>query len=91
MTIIDAFDATSDEIIRANQMVDPVDGFPETVIVTYSRVKFDDLLQRYPGEHIATLNTACAPIRIYRVEHKGVSYSAYLSLIGGTSLSWPSK
>ena len=83
MTILNAFDITSEEVIRASQVVNLVDGFPETAIVTYSRVKFDYLLQRYPCEHIATLNTACAPIRIYRVDHEGVSYAVYLSLIGG--------
>jgi len=83
MTILNAFDNTSEEVIRAHQVIDPLDGFPETVVVTYSKSKFDSLLQRYPCEHIATLNTACAPIRIYQVEHEGSSFAAYLSLIGG--------
>jgi uridine phosphorylase len=82
MTILNAHDETSEEVIRANQWIEAIEDFPETVIVTYSRVKFDALLQRYPGDHIATLNTACAPIRIYRVEHEGKSFAVYLSLIG---------
>lgn len=85
MTILNAFDTSSEEIIRASQMVDRVDEFPETAIVTYSRVKFDYLMQRYPSEHIATLNTACAAIPIHRVEHDGASYAVYLSLIGGSA------
>ena len=84
MTIIEAHDATSEEIIRASQMIQPVEGFPETVIVTYSRVKFAYLLETYPCEHIATLNTACAPIRIYRTRYEGESFAVYLSLIGGS-------
>jgi purine-nucleoside phosphorylase len=87
MSIIDAFDDVSDEVIRASQVVAPIEGFPETVIVTYSRVKFDTLLERYPSEHIATLNTACAPVRISRVDHEGGPYAAYLSLIGGPAAS----
>ena len=83
MTILHAFDETSEEIIRASQLVDSIEDFPETVIATYSRVKFDHLLEHYPCDHIATLNMSCAPIRIYRVEHEGASYAAYLSLIGG--------
>lgn len=82
MTILNAFDDTSDEIIRAIQVVTPIENFPETVIVTYSRVKFEYLLEQYRAEQIATINTACAPIRIYRVEHNGHSFAAYLSLIG---------
>lgn len=82
MTILEAFDDTSAEIIRADQWLEPIEGFPETVIVTYSRVKFEYLLQQYPHEYITALNTACAPIPIYRVEHGGRSYAAYLSLIG---------
>lgn len=87
MTILNAFDDTSDEVIRASQVINPVDDFPETVIATYSRVKFDYLLQHYRCDHIATLNTACAPIRIYRIEDEGASYAAYLSLIGGPAAS----
>ena len=83
MTILNAFDDTSEEIIRVSQVVRPIDDFPETVIVTYSRVKFDYLLQHYPCDHLATVNTACAPIPIYRVNVDGESYAAYLSLIGG--------
>jgi uridine phosphorylase len=82
MTILNALDETSEEVIRASQVVEPIDGFPETVIVTYSRVKFDHLLQHYPCDHIATINTACAPIRIYRVDDGGASFAVYLSLIG---------
>ncbi|HEV2065225.1 MAG TPA: nucleoside phosphorylase [Thermomicrobiales bacterium] len=83
MTILDAFDDTSEEVIRASQVVKPIKDFPETITVTYSRSKFDYLLQRYPCHRIVTLNSACAPIPIYRVEADGESYVAYLSLIGG--------
>ena len=87
MTILDAFDDTSEEVIRASQWLDPVPGFPETVVVTYSRVKFEYLLQQYPHDHIATLNTACAAIPIYRIEHDGKPIAAYLSLIGAAAAS----
>ena len=87
MTILNAFDDTSEEVIRASQVVSPIDDFPKTVIATYSRVKFDYLLQHYPCDHIVTLNSACAPIRIYRIEDDGASYAAYLSLIGGPAAS----
>jgi uridine phosphorylase len=87
MTILNAFDNTSEEVIRASQVVDPIDDFPETVITTYSREKFDYLLQHYKCDRIVTLNSACAPIRIYRIEDDGASYAAYLSLIGGPAAS----
>ena len=83
MTILDAFDDTSEEIIRASHVVKPIDDFPETVIVTYSRLKFDYLLRHYSCDRIATLNTACAPVPIYRLEVDGQWYATYLSLIGG--------
>lgn len=87
MTILNAFDDMSEEVIRASQVIDPIGDFPETVIATYSRVKFDYILKHYPSDHIATLNWACAPIRIYRIEDDGASYAAYLSLIGGPAAS----
>ncbi len=83
VTILDAFDNTSEEVIRASQVVKPIDDFPETVVATYSRLKFDYLLQHYHCDRITTLNSAYAPIPIYRVEDEGRSYAAYLSLIGG--------
>lgn len=83
MSILDAFDDTSAEVIRASQVVDPINDFPKTVFATYSRVKFDYLLKHYPCDHIATLNASCGPVEIYRIEHEGASYAAYLCLIGG--------
>ncbi|MGI8484889.1 MAG: nucleoside phosphorylase [Thermomicrobiales bacterium] len=83
MTIVDTFDDMSEEVIRVSHVVKPIDDFPATVIVTYSRLKFEYLLQHYPCDRITTLNSACAPIPIYRVEVDGESYAAYLSLIGG--------
>lgn len=85
MTILNAFDDTSEEIIRASQWLDPVPDFPETVVVTYSRVKFEYLLQHYPHDLVATLNTACAPIPIYRVVCDGKPLAVYLSLIGAAA------
>jgi uridine phosphorylase len=85
MTIMHAFDDASEEVVRASQLVPRLDGFPETVIATYSRHKFDNLITRYPCTEMATLNTACAAIPIYRVEHDGVAYATYLSLIGGAA------
>lgn len=83
MTILNAFDDTSEEIIRVSHVIKPMGDFPETVVVTYSRLKFEYLLQRYPCDRVATLNAACAPIPIYRVVVDGESYATYLSLIGG--------
>ncbi len=87
MTILNAFDDTSEAVIRVSQVVAPIEDFPGTVIATYSMLKFDYLLQHYPCTHIATLNAACGPIRIHRIEHDGASYAAYLSLIGGPAAS----
>jgi uridine phosphorylase len=87
MTIIQAFDDTSEEVLRASQLVAPVEGFPETVIVTYSRVKFQHMLESYPCEQITLINTACAEVRIYRIEYEGAVFSLYLSLIGGSIAS----
>lgn len=85
MTILDAFDEESGEVIRPDQMVRALDGFPETVIVTYSWVRFEQLVQRYPSEQIATLNTSCAPVRIHRLRYEGATVAVYLSLIGGSA------
>ncbi len=83
MTIVNAFDDASEEVIQVRHVIEAIEGFPETVIVTYSRLKFEYLLQQYPCDLIATLNSACAPIPMYRVEIDGHSFAAYLSLIGG--------
>lgn len=85
VTILDAYDEASEEVIRPDQLVRPVDGFPETVIVAYSWVKFEQLVERYPCEQIATVNTACAPIRIFRFRHEHGAVAVYLSLIGGAA------
>ena len=83
MTILNVFDADSEEVIRASHMVQPIAGFPGIVLATYSRVKFDYILSHYPCTRLTALNTSCATIPIYRVDHAGGSFALYLSLIGG--------
>ena len=87
MTIIHAFDDASEEVFRASQVVAPIEDFPETVIVAYSRVKFEHLVKTYPTEQIASINTACAEVTIHRIEYEGTVFSLYLSLIGGSIAS----
>lgn len=85
MTILRAFDDTSDEIIRASQVVRQIDGFPQTVVATYSRIKFAALVRNHAAERIATVNMSNAEVEIMRITHVGQELAVYLAPVGGAA------
>lgn len=84
MSLLDSFDGRSDAMIDPAMMVQPVDGFPDTVVVTYSRAKLDAFLEHWPHDVVSEINTACARVPIYRTAgDEPIGYM--LSLIGGAA------
>ena len=82
MSIVNTFDDKSDAIINPQSLIEKVEGFPETVVVVFSR-KFMDLMSRlFPLEEISFF-VAGSVIPIYRFEYKGKSLAFYQTLIGG--------
>lgn len=83
MPIQDTFDPHSPEMLQAKQIVAPVEGFPSTVIVTYTRRVFNLIVRNHAAEEIARIYTSASEVPIYAFEHEGKRIACYLSPIGG--------
>jgi uridine phosphorylase len=47
MSIIKSFDPAGEEVLRAGHFCEPIEGFPETVLVTFTRYMLNTILQHY--------------------------------------------
>lgn len=83
MPIHESYDGNSPEMIRADQVIEPVENFPEMVIVTYTRRVFNLLLENHAAVEIARMYTSATEIPIYEITQNGKRFAAYLSTIGG--------
>ena len=85
MSILDTFDNQSEEIIQPWKVVQPVENFPEVVIVTFSS-KICELLVSYEKvEQISELSCGFTTIPIYKIDMNGKAFAFYLTMIGGSA------
>lgn len=85
MPIENTFDDSSPEVFRADQLIAPIPDFPEVVIATYSRKKLEAILETYPHEQLALINTSALKIPVYAIEAGETRIGLYLSTIGGAA------
>jgi uridine phosphorylase len=83
MPIHESYDDSSAEVLRADQLIDPVPNFPELVIVSYTRHVFRLLLENHNAVEISRMNTSAVEIPVYEIEHDGKRFATFLSTIGG--------
>lgn len=83
MPIHETFDDSTPEMLRASALIEPVPGFPETVIVTYTRRVFDLLLANHDAQLISRMYTSAVEIPVYVIESNGKRFATFLSTIGG--------
>lgn len=82
MSIINAFDPISEEIISPREAVEKIDDFPETVIAGFSR-KFEELfIKSFAPEQISTM-VAGVVVPVYRFSYRGKTLAYYHTLLGG--------
>ncbi|MDE6259432.1 MAG: nucleoside phosphorylase [Oscillospiraceae bacterium] len=82
MSLFDTFDPNSEEIIPPSAMYRPVDGFPETVIMTFEEKSLQTLRDICDTQIAATLRGGW-PIPIYKLSWKGRDIGVFQTLIGG--------
>ena len=71
MSIIDTFDSSSNAIINASDMVNPIDNYPDVTIAVFNRKFLKILLEKYDAEKIRATDTGCS-FPLYRFEHQGI-------------------
>ena len=82
MSLFHTFDPDSEEMIPPSAMYRPVDGFPETVIMTFEEKSLQTLRDICETETTATLRGGW-PIPVYKLSWKGRDIGVFQTLIGG--------
>lgn len=84
MSLFDTFDPDSEEIVKFEyqRSFHAVDGFPETVIMTFKDKTFQALESLCPAEVAATLREG-RDIPVYKLDWNGRSIGIFQTLIGG--------
>ncbi|MCH4209194.1 nucleoside phosphorylase [Bifidobacterium sp.] len=86
MTIINAFDDSSEAIVTPQRNIRPIEDFPQTVIATFSS-KFQDLVTaRFATEQIGAM-VAGSTVPILRLMYRGMPVAFYLTPLGGPAAS----
>lgn len=67
----------------ASHLVPAITGFPETVVVTYTRLALAEILEHYPSKVIAEINTSAVTVPVYEIDSNGIRLAVYCSTIGG--------
>lgn len=82
MGLYDAYDPDRRAILSPGDVAEPIEGFPETVIVTFKPRIMDLALERCPHEVLAEI-PVFFKMPIYRVELEGRPFGLYQTLMGG--------
>jgi len=82
MGIINAFDNTSEEILKPSYLSPKVRGFPETVVVTFKQ-KIIDIATALYGKNIISEMHAGIAIPIYSLDYNDKNMAIYLTWLGG--------
>ena len=82
MSLFDTFDPNSEEILKPSSMYTPQEGFPETIILTFSDKSLHILQDICQTEIIATLRGGW-DIPIYKLNWNGQDMGIFQTLIGG--------
>ncbi len=82
MSIIDTFDGVSEEILKPSLVANPIDGFPEIVIITFESAIIQILKTLFPVEEAGSMHSGFR-IPIYRFLFQGRSLGIFLSTVGG--------
>lgn len=82
MSLFDTFDPDSEEIVTPSAMHHPVEGFPETVIMTFKEKTFQVLEDIFQPTVVATLHEGWS-VPIYKLRWKDKEIGAMQTVIGG--------
>lgn len=84
MSLFDTFDPVSEEILKPSHMIRPVDGFPETAVLTFEEKSLQALQKGWETRVAATLRGG-RDIPVYAFSHNGRELGAVQTIIGGAA------
>ena len=83
MSIIDAFN-TSEQIIDPSAVARPIEGFPDTVLVTFSQKVLEAAAKRFKLTLLKEMH-CCYTVPVYAFEYKGRKFGIYMTCLGGSA------
>lgn len=83
MSLLDMFDGESAPILTPEDIVSPVEGFPETVIGIFSRSIVDSLAERANAECVAYVDGIIGKRPVWRLSYKGLDIGLTSMPLGG--------
>lgn len=83
MSLFKSFDNETEEIIKPSDVIEKIHGFPETVVVTFSKKVFDAFLSMSNIEKTGEVESCFDTIKIYKTSYNGKKLAVYKSMIGG--------
>ncbi len=81
MTLFHSFDQDKRAVLNPEDIIKKVDGFPETVVVTFKQQILDIVLESVPCEKLSSMNLG-GSIPVYRIEYKGKSFAFFKTVMG---------
>lgn len=82
MSIIDTFDFSGEEIIKAKDNVKDIENFPKTMIVVFAAKFCTYFLNRYNAVEIGCLKAGGHKYPIYQFDYKGLQIGLFNTIIG---------
>jgi len=82
MSILNSFDPSKESIINPTHLSKPIDGFPETIIVTFSKYMLNTLLNNYTCTPIGKMSDGRS---IYKTIYQNRSIAFFRPPIGAPS------
>ena len=79
MSIINTFDPSKDAILTPSHMAKPIEGFPEVIVVTFSRYMLNTLLQHYT---CTTIDGMADGRMVYETNYNGTPVAFLRASIG---------
>lgn len=83
MSLFNTFDPNSEAILEPSHIIRPVEGFPETIIMTFEEKSFQ-ILREICKTEIAAMLRAGQDIPVYKLDWNGRSLGIFQVLIGGS-------
>jgi uridine phosphorylase len=83
VSILNAFDGASEEILKPGHLAKRIENFPKTAIVTFNDSYIDMIKERQGAKIISIMSGSRVPI--YRIGHKDKQLAVYQTMIGGAA------
>ncbi|MGV3011107.1 nucleoside phosphorylase [Streptococcus thoraltensis] len=83
--LLEEFDTNQTAIINPDMLLEPVEGFPETVVTCFARLTFERILNELPHRQIASTSVANLDIPIYEVDFNGQKLGFFNAYVGAAA------